>query len=121
MSDDDSWLKPRNFLTGRDDATVFNVSFLSRPAEWHALSVGALTGIITALALAFGVDRLHAILVTVGGGGLVGVGMLRTLRESGHWQDVLREPAYAGGGYLLGLVVGLGIATWLSFLTLGGL
>lgn len=111
----------RNFLTGRDDATVFNVSFLSRPAEWHAAAVGFGTGVLTALALAFGVGQLHTILVTIGGSSLVGLGMLRTLRQSGHWGDVMREPAYAAGAAFLGLLVGMGIATWLSFLSLGGL
>lgn len=44
-------VKPRHFLTGRDDATIYNVSVLSSPAEWHAAAMGVLAAIFPPVAV----------------------------------------------------------------------
>lgn len=93
-SDDFKW---RNFLTGRDDATLFNVSFLSKPAEWHAVAVGfviaAPTGpLFDTAAAGWGLKQYleH---------------MARKADDGLHYKDALNEPAYFALGFGIGGLV----------------
>lgn len=104
-SPDEQLVKWRHFLTGRDDATVWNVSFLSRPAEWHALAVGVFAVLFPDLFLTVAPAELQALVVGVPFAGLgaaytVGRG-LRKYADTLHYRDALREPAYT----VLGLTI----------------
>lgn len=103
----DGPVKWRHFLTGRDDATLWNVSFLSRPAEWHALAVGVFAVLFPDLFLTVAPAELQALVVGVpfvglGGAYTIGRG-LRKYADTLHYRDALREPAYT--------VLGLSVAS----------
>lgn len=89
---DDGPIHWSHFLTGRDDRTIWNVSFLSRPAEWHAVGVGAAVG------LTGRVELLSALVAYLLGRG---TGKLPDVK---HIKDAGREPAYALFGLVLGLL-----------------
>jgi hypothetical protein len=86
-------LRLRHFLTGKDDATIGNVTFLSRPAEWHAVAVGFIAGLS-------GSKELIVMLCMY----LLGreTGQFSEVPDNLHVKDAMREPAYALGGLLLG-------------------
>lgn len=92
-------IKWHHFLTGKDDATIDNITFLSRPAEWHAVGVGFVAGItasktvLTALAM-YLLGRSNKFLA-----------ILDNLPDTLHARDAVREPAYAAGGAVVGFVV----------------
>jgi hypothetical protein len=95
---DDSQDKPvqwHHFLTGADDPTLYNVSFLSRPAEWHAIGLGALVGATGHQA------AIVAFILYLLGRETKYLGLADTL----HARDALREPAYAALGLALGLIL----------------
>lgn len=101
-------IKWSHFLTGRDDATIGNVTFLSRPAEWHALAVGLAAGLT-------GSKEVIVALTLY----LLGreTGQMSKLPDNLHIRDAMREPAYALGGLLLGMAVhavAWGLPTWVA-------
>lgn len=98
----------RHFLTGKDDATINNVSFLSRPAEVHALGVGFVAGLS-------GSKELIVALCLY----LLGreTGQMSKLPDNLHVRDAMREPAYSLGGVLLGGAVhalAWGLPAWVA-------
>jgi len=98
-----------HFLTGRDDATVWNVSFLSSPAEWHALAVGVFAVLAPDVFMAVAPAELQALvagLQSVGLGAAYSAGRgLRKYADTLHFRDALREPAYTTLGVSLALAV----------------
>jgi hypothetical protein len=102
-------VKWSHFLTGRDDATVWNVSFLSNPAEWHALAVGVLAVIAPDVFMSVAPAELQALvagLPFVGLGAAYSVGRgLRKYADTLHFRDALREPAYTVLGVTVAFVV----------------
>jgi hypothetical protein len=105
----DQPVKWSHFLTGRDDATVWNVSFLSSPAEWHALAVGVLAVVAPDVFMSVAPAELQALVAgvqSVGLGAAYSAGRgLRKYADSLHFRDALREPAYTTLGVMLGFVV----------------
>lgn len=98
----------KNFLTGKDDATIGNVTFLSRPAEWHAAAVGLVAGLTGQKAVIVGLCLY-----------LLGreTGQMSKLPDNLHIKDAMREPAYALGGLLLGMgghALAWGLPAWVA-------
>lgn len=86
-----------HFLTGRDDATIANVSFLSKPKEWHALAVGFAGGVGPAVGVDIGTSGMASGLYSLGRGA-------KSLADKpGHYKDAAEEPAYTALGFVLGI------------------
>lgn len=89
----------KNFLTGKDDATISNVTVLSRPAEWHSIMSGLLIGIT---------GEKIAVLALVGyilGRETRLLALVEHLPEGLHKNDTKKEPAYAATGMLIGMAI----------------
>lgn len=91
----------RAFLTGRDDPTISNVSFLSNPREKHAVAVGIIAGVTGSKTAIVGLC-----LYLLGRESKA----VAELPESLHLRDALREPGYALLG--VGIGVGLHVLAW---------
>lgn len=106
MHDSDGPIHWHHFLTGRDDRTIYNVSFLSKPSEWHALGVGFAVG------ATLGVEGLAVLASYILGR------QTRAAPDIPHVRDAIREPVYTA----LGAVFGLGVRAYFGVeLSLGGL
>jgi len=94
----DGPVKWSHFVTGRDDTTVWKLSFLSTPAEWHALAVGVFAVFAPDVFMSAAPPELQALVVGpkfVGLGAAYSVGRgLGKYADTLHFRDALREPAY---------------------------
>lgn len=91
MHDSDGPVRWHHFLTGADDRTIYNVSFLSSPNEWHAVGVGF------SVAATLGVEGLAVLASYVLGR------QTRAAPDIPHLRDAIREPVYTAIGAVLGL------------------
>ena len=85
-------------MTGKDDATIANVTFLSRPAEWHAVLIGLLCGFTGSKTV------LMALIAYIMGRSNKLLSYLDSLPDTLHAKDAMREPAYAAAGAAIGLI-----------------
>lgn len=94
--------------------------FLSRPQEWHAAGIGYIVTVVATFSLALGMESASVISLAAGGG-VVLRGAFETFCQSAHERDVLKEPAYAALGLILGLLPVTGFAVTGEVAAFGGL
>lgn len=87
----------KHFLTGVDDRTINNITFLSRPSEVHAAAVGIVAVVAPSIV---GLPPTAA--VTGAGMYVLGRTVKRWAKSSNlHLRDAAEEPAYFALGYAL--------------------